>query len=117
MSKGFIIGNMAWVKATDDQWVCYDPRIVNQPGTLRYNPNLGLGQTQTNAQNQITTNASIKSVYSLRPMIKYTLNQFIDHIQRFGTILIYSNETSVRGMGGVDMVPRSQLLIHQPANY
>ena len=50
-------------------------------------------------------------------MIKYTLNQFKDHIQRFGTILIYSNETSVRGMGGVDMVPRSQLLIHQPANY
>lgn len=110
MSKGFIIGNMAWVKAASDKWVCYDPRIVNQPGTLRQNPNLGT--LATNA-----TNANIKSVYSLRPMIQYNKAQFINHIQRFGTILIYSNETSVRGLGGVDMVPRSQLLIHQPANF
>ncbi len=102
-SKGFIIGNMAWVKA-GASWVCYDPRIVNQPGTLRTNPNLGTGADQ----------AGVKSVYSLRPMIKYTTEQMKDHIQRFGTILIYSNETSVIGMGGMDTVPRSQLLIHQP---
>jgi len=103
-SKGFIIGNMAWVKADTDNWVCYDPRIVNQPGTLRTNPNLGTGADA----------AGVKSVYSLRPMIKYTKDQMKDHIQRFGTILIYSNETSVIGMGGMDTVPRSQLLIHQP---
>ena len=102
-SKGFIIGNMAWVKA-GASWVCYDPRIVNQPGTLRTNPNLGTGADQ----------AGVKSVYSLRPMIKYTTEQMKDHIQRFGTILIYSNETSTIGMGGMDTVPRSQLLIHQP---
>ena len=110
-SKGFIIGNMAWVKVTTGQWVCYDPRIVNQPGTLRANPNLGIGDT--------AANANIKSVYSLRPMIKYDGAQFLEHAQRFGTILIYSNEAATRsmGLGGVDMVPRSQLLIHQPANY
>lgn len=110
-SKGFIIGNMAWVKVTTNQWVCYDPRIVNQPGTLRTNPNLGVGDA--------AADKNIKSVYSLRPMIKYDKDQFLEHAQRFGTILIYSNEAATRnmGLGGVDMVPRSQLLIHQPANY
>lgn len=110
-SKGFIIGNMAWVKGSDmsSTWICYDPRVVMQPGVLRANPNLGLNGTGVPTANQ-------KSIYSLRPMIKYNASQMKEHIQRFGTVLVYSNETSAIGMGGLNIIPRPNLMLHMAGN-
>ena len=116
-TRGFIIGNAAWTKLPGDNgWVCYDPREVNKPGLLRNNPNLGLstpltpfGKAQPPGAVGPITGADQMSVYSLRPMIKYDNNVFKEHVQRFGTVFIYSSPRAQNVLGGI---PRQQLLIN-----
>jgi len=92
--KGFIIGNMAWVKLPSSEWACYDPRAVNKPGILRNDPRLGLSrndQPANDAMHGNQGNADQMSIYSLRPMIRYTDRDAQAHLQKFGTIFVYAN--------------------------
>lgn len=111
--KGFIIGNMAWVKLPGNQWVCYDPRAVNKPGLLRNDPRLGLAQTGVAAAathgQQGTANQM--SIYSLRPMIRYSQDDAQRHLQKFGTIFVYANPNPSNA-NQTTMVPGGQLLFH-----
>ena len=106
--KGFIIGNMAWIKLADGQYACYDPRAVNKPGVLRNDPRLGLTGN--------TNNADQKSVYSLRPMIRYQSAKAMEHLRKFGTIFMYVNPNPANpNQMGVLPQGGNQLIFHTAA--
>ena len=114
-TKGFIIGNAAWTKLPNGDWVCYDPREVNKPGVLRNDPRLGTvalpaakGIVLAGAPGAVQ-GADQQSIFSLRPMIKYTENQMRAHAKRFGTIFMYSNPNTSLNLGSI---PRHQLMIN-----
>ena len=114
-TKGFIIGNAAWTKLPNNDWVCYDPREVNKPGVLRNDPRLGTvtlptapGAVIVGAPGAVQ-GADQQSIFSLRPMIKYTQAQMETHARRFGTIFMYSNPNTSLNLGSI---PRHQLMIN-----
>jgi hypothetical protein len=113
--KGFIIGNMAYVKLPSNEWACYDPRIVNKPGLLRSDPTLGLSglaQARTHGAQGI---ANQKSIYSLRPMLRYSNDLATKHLSRYGTVFIYSNPNAQTNMGNLGN--GQQLMFHNAVGH
>jgi hypothetical protein len=81
VTRGFIIGNMAWVKTNrsgDESWICYDPRRVTK------------GQVVKDNTLQVDGKAT-ERIARARPMFRFTEDEVMTNARHYGTVFVYSN--------------------------
>ena len=105
VTRGFIIGNMAWVKTDQtgsSEWVCYDPRRVTKGEVVQ---DKRYGSTSGALTN--------KKIMRARPIFRFEKDRAMNNAQRYGTVFVYHNK-AVNNV--LNQLPRSQFIYQQSAN-
>jgi len=100
VTRGFIIGNMAWVmtdKTGDNQWVCYDPRRVTKGQVVKDNT------LQVN-------NDGMERIARARPMFRFNEGEAFNNARHYGTVFVYSNPNVTNVL---QQLPRNQIVYTQ----
>ena len=86
VTRGFIIGNMAWVKTNrpgDEAWVCYDPRRVTK-GQVVQDQSLMVKDKQSSFK-------PTERIARARPIFRFEESEAMDNARHYGTVFVYSS--------------------------